>query len=77
MYTRVSSSEEVDTSEDDGDAMSIDRDESSEESSSDGEDDEGECDVKTATDFGADAERYDENMDFAEEEEALKKMKGE
>lgn len=52
-------------------------DESSEESSSDGEHAEGECATTTGTDFGADAEQYDENIDFAEEEEALKKMKGE
>lgn len=65
-------------SEDEGDEMSTDMDESSEESSSDGElDEEGESDAVTATALGAEAEQYDENMDFAEEEEALRKRKGE
>lgn len=77
MYIYVSSTEEVDI-EDDECATSTDVDGSSEESSSEGEHaEEGECDTMTVTEFGADAEQYDENMDFAEEEEALKKIKGE
>jgi hypothetical protein len=78
VYTYVSSTEEVDINEDDEYGMNIDVDGSSEESSSEGEHaEEGECDTVTVTEFGADAEQYDENMDFAEEEEALKKIKGE
>jgi hypothetical protein len=57
--------------------MKIDVDASSEENSSDEEHaQEGECDTVTVTEFGTDTERYDEKMDFTEEEEALKKIKG-
>jgi hypothetical protein len=57
--------------------MKTDVDVPSEENSSDGgHAEEGECDSVTVTDFGADTEQYDEKMDFTEEEEALKKIKG-
>jgi hypothetical protein len=69
--------EEVDISEDDESDMNVDVDAVSEENSSDGEQaEEGEFDSMTVTDFGVDAERYDEKMDLAEEEETMKKIKG-
>lgn len=69
--------EEVCISEDYECDMHVDMDAVSEEESCDGEEaEEGECDTMTMTDGGADAERYDEKMDFVEEEETLKKIKG-
>jgi hypothetical protein len=73
----ISFPEEVDISEGDECGMIVDLDAVSEENSSDGEQaDEGEFDTMTMTDFGVDAERYDEKMDLAEEEETMKKIKG-
>lgn len=69
--------EEVCVSEDYECDMHVDMDALSEEESCDGEEaEEGECDTVTMTDVGADAERYDEKMDFVEEEETMKKIKG-
>ncbi|KDR22360.1 pre-rRNA-processing protein TSR1 homolog [Zootermopsis nevadensis] len=71
-----SDAEEVDISEDDECGMNVDLDAVSEENTSDGEQaDEGEFDTVTMTDFGVDAERYDERMDLMEEEETMKKIK--
>jgi hypothetical protein len=57
--------------------MNVDMDTVSEEESSDGEEaEEGEFDTVTMSGVGADAEHYDEKMDFAEEEETMKKIKG-
>jgi hypothetical protein len=57
--------------------MNVDMAAASEEDSFSGEEtEEGGYDTVTMTDFGADAERYDEKMDFTEEEETMKKIKG-
>lgn len=69
--------EEVCVSEDHECDMHVDMDAVSEEESCEGEEaEEGECDTVTMTDVGADAERYDEKMDFVEEEETMKKIRG-
>ena len=69
--------EEVCISEDYECDMNVDMDAVSEEESCDGEEAEkGEFYTVTVTDVGADAESYDEKMDFAEEEETMKKIKG-
>lgn len=77
IFCNFSFPEEVDISEDDECGMNVDLDAVSEENTSDGEQaDEGEFDTVTMTDFGVDAERYDERMDLMEEEETMKKIKG-
>ncbi|XP_069674603.1 pre-rRNA-processing protein TSR1 homolog isoform X2 [Periplaneta americana] len=68
--------DEDDDEEEDG--MNVDMEAMSEGNSSEGDEskeEEEEYDTLTVTDVGADAERYDEKMDVAEEEETLKKIK--
>jgi hypothetical protein len=77
VCTHVSFPEEVDISDGDECGMHVDMDAASEEHSSVGEQaEEGEFDTVTMTDFCADAERYDDKIDFTEEEETMKKIKG-
>jgi hypothetical protein len=77
VQPRLCFTEEVCISEDNECDQNVDMDAVSEEESCDGENaEEGECDTVTVTDVGADADRYDDKMDFAEEEETMRKIKG-
>ncbi|KAJ4450047.1 hypothetical protein ANN_01454 [Periplaneta americana] len=74
-----SDAEEIEDEDDEEEGgMNVDMEAMSEGNSSEGDEskeEEEEYDTLTVTDVGADAERYDEKMDVAEEEETLKKIK--